>query len=172
MLNEKLDEFQDKPRNMSEPKMRYVPPPDLSAEAIEALSPRTYQHIKTQIEEGTLNTEESYTFDIASYQQEKAILDNFLIYRHKFEQSQKLRIQAAQEHLVSQSNEDAALGELMGIPFLSFETMDPRAMQQKIEEDRANKRGSKINENVKLKICDLGNGCWTYHHFSTKIQTR
>lgn len=25
---------------------------------------------------------------------------------------------------------------------------------------------------MKLKICDLGNGCWTYHHFSTEIQTR
>lgn len=45
-------------------------------------------------------------------------------------------------------------------------------MQMAIEEDRANKRGQKIDENVKLKICDLGNGCWTYHHFSTKIQTR
>jgi hypothetical protein len=60
----------------------------------------------------------------------------------------------------------------MGIPYLSFDTMDPRAMQQRIEEDRANKRGNKIDENVRLKICDLGNGCWTYHHFSTKIQTR
>lgn len=50
--------------------------------------------------------------------------------------------------------------------------MDPRQMQQLIEEDRANKRGAKIDENVRLKICDLGNGCWTYHHFSTQIQTR
>jgi serine/threonine-protein kinase SRPK3 len=25
---------------------------------------------------------------------------------------------------------------------------------------------------LRLKICDLGNGCWTYHHFSTAIQTR
>ena len=26
---------------------------------------------------------------------------------------------------------------------------------------------------INLKgICDLGNGCWTYHHFSTEIQTR
>lgn len=55
----------------------------------------------------------------------------------------------------------------MGIPMLSFEVMDPRMMQQAIEEDRANKRGAKIDENVRLKICDLGNGCWTYHHFST-----
>jgi serine/threonine-protein kinase SRPK3 len=45
-------------------------------------------------------------------------------------------------------------------------------MQMAIEEDRANKRGQKIDENVKLKICDLGNGCWTYHQFSSKIQTR
>lgn len=29
-----------------------------------------------------------------------------------------------------------------------------------------------MDESVKLKICDLGNGCWTHHHFSTEIQTR
>jgi len=26
-----------------------------------------------------------------------------------------------------------------------------------------------LDENVKLKIVDLGNGCWTNHHFSTEI---
>ena len=45
-------------------------------------------------------------------------------------------------------------------------------MQKAIEEDRANKRGMKIDESVRLKICDLGNGCWTYHQFSSQIQTR
>ena len=29
-----------------------------------------------------------------------------------------------------------------------------------------------MDENFRMKICDLGNGCWTYHHFSTEIQTR
>jgi serine/threonine-protein kinase SRPK3 len=29
-----------------------------------------------------------------------------------------------------------------------------------------------IDENVKVKIVDLGNGCWTYHHFTSRIQTR
>ena len=29
-----------------------------------------------------------------------------------------------------------------------------------------------IDENVKVKIVDLGNGCWTYHHFTSQIQTR
>ncbi len=26
-----------------------------------------------------------------------------------------------------------------------------------------------LGENLKLKIVDLGNGCWTHHHFSTEI---
>jgi serine/threonine-protein kinase SRPK3 len=29
-----------------------------------------------------------------------------------------------------------------------------------------------MDETLKLKICDLGNGCWSYHHFSSEIQTR
>lgn len=29
-----------------------------------------------------------------------------------------------------------------------------------------------LTENVKLKIVDLGNGCWGHHHFSSEIQTR
>lgn len=29
-----------------------------------------------------------------------------------------------------------------------------------------------ITENVQVKIVDLGNGCWTYHHFTSRIQTR
>lgn len=49
---------------------------------------------------------------------------------------------------------------------------DPQNMQQQIQEERAKKRGPKLDENLQLKICDLGNGCWTYHHFSTEIQTR
>ena len=34
------------------------------------------------------------------------------------------------------------------------------------------KRGPKVDESVQLKLCDLGNGCWTHHHFSSEIQTR
>jgi serine/threonine-protein kinase SRPK3 len=29
-----------------------------------------------------------------------------------------------------------------------------------------------IDENVRVKICDMGNGCWTHHHFTSNIQTR
>ena len=35
ILNEKLDEYQELPRNISEPKMKYVPSPDLRVEALE-----------------------------------------------------------------------------------------------------------------------------------------
>ena len=34
------------------------------------------------------------------------------------------------------------------------------------------KRGPGIDENVNVKVVDLGNACWTHHHFSTEIQTR
>ena len=33
-------------------------------------------------------------------------------------------------------------------------------------------RGDPIDENVRIKIADLGNACWTHHHFATEIQTR
>jgi len=34
------------------------------------------------------------------------------------------------------------------------------------------RRGPKIGNDVQVKICDMGNGCWTYHHFTPEIQTR
>jgi len=50
--------------------------------------------------------------------------------------------------------------------------------EQTVEEMKAeyaelhNKRGRKIDETVMVKICDMGNGCWTHHHFTPEIQTR
>lgn len=63
-------------------------------------------------------------------------------------------------------------GNHLGNLDLNEEMFDPKNMQQQIQEERANKRGKKLDESLRLKICDLGNGCWTYHHFSTEIQTR
>lgn len=37
---------------------------------------------------------------------------------------------------------------------------------------QTSRRGPKIDENVQVKICDMGNGCWTHHHFTPEIQTR
>jgi serine/threonine-protein kinase SRPK3 len=39
-------------------------------------------------------------------------------------------------------------------------------------QNRGKKRGPRIDENVEVKIVDLGNACWTYHHFTSQIQTR
>jgi hypothetical protein len=47
--------------------------------------------------------------------------------------------------------------------------------EQTVEEMKAefaelhNKRGRKIDESVMVKICDMGNGCWTHHHFTPEI---
>ncbi len=49
------------------------------------------------------------------------------------------------------------------------------ATLQKMKEEYQelhNKRGRKIDDTVMVKICDMGNGCWTYHHFTPEIQTR
>ena len=61
---------------------------------------------------------------------------------------------------------------MLNIPYLKFDLVDSRQIRHEIEEGRAKRRGPKLGEDLRLKICDLGNGCWTYHHFSTEIQTR
>lgn len=66
-LNRKLDEFQDKPRNFSEPKLRYVPTADLRPEAIEALNPQAQWQLKQELQEGSYIDEDSYTYDIQAY---------------------------------------------------------------------------------------------------------
>lgn len=44
-------------------------------------------------------------------------------------------------------------------------------MKKKAElrEKNMHERGPLIGEDISLKICDLGNGCWTHHHFTSKI---
>ena len=69
----------------------------------------------------------------------------------------------------------------------SVERIDPREIESKlnglIDEGSAEakseaaatentKRGPKFGDDVQVKICDMGNGCWTYHHFTPEIQTR
>jgi serine/threonine-protein kinase SRPK3 len=45
-----------------------------------------------------------------------------------------------------------------------------KAQENKDGEDE--KPEGPINEDVQVKICDFGNGCWTDHHFTSTIQTR
>jgi hypothetical protein len=47
---------------------------------------------------------------------------------------------------------------------------DLQTKQNNFMQDEGRKaRGPKIDENVMVKICDMGNGCWTYHHFTPEI---
>lgn len=51
--------------------------------------------------------------------------------------------------------------------------LDEEDQVPKVTQDEGKKRrGPKLDENVMVKICDMGNGCWTYHHFTPEIQTR
>jgi len=52
------------------------------------------------------------------------------------------------------------------------EPKDVQFEQKKGMFDTLNTRGTPIDENVRIKIADLGNACWTHHHFATEIQTR
>ena len=37
------------------------------------------------------------------------------------------------------------------------------------EEKSKMKRGPGLRDDVQVKICDMGNGCWTYKHFTPEI---
>lgn len=93
-----------------------------------------------------------YDFDISdysrrlqSYIKEKTRIKNDLDYRNELIEKKKL-LEAADEK------------ERLNI--------------LKSANDRGKKRGPGLDENVKVKIVDMGNACWFHHHFSTEIQTR
>lgn len=96
--------------------------------------------------------EGEYDFDISdysrklqTYMKEKTRIKNDIDYRNELIEKKKL-LEAADEK------------EKMNI----LKSMN----------DRGKKRGPGLDENVKVKIVDMGNACWLHHHFSTEIQTR
>lgn len=118
-----------------------------------------------------------FAFNINKYQTERQKLEAFLQYRQQFEKSQQVRIQKklSKEEETGRRDDhenDDELSKILGIPYLNFNLLDPNQIKHEMQEDRAKRRGPKLGEDLKLKICDLGNGCWSYHHFSTEIQTR
>jgi len=42
-------------------------------------------------------------------------------------------------------------------------------LQKKAKQAKGKNGKFLLTEDVKIKIADLGNGCWTHHHFSTEI---
>jgi len=51
-----------------------------------------------------------------------------------------------------------------------FQARQQEELMKNLEKNK--RRGPKIDKDVRVKICDMGNGCWTYHHFTPEIQTR
>jgi len=49
---------------------------------------------------------------------------------------------------------------------------EPAAKKGSEEDTSKMKRGPRLRDDVQVKICDMGNGCWTYRHFTPEIQTR
>ena len=87
-----------------------------------------------------------YSYNLQLYEKEKNRILNNEEYRNELIQKKKI--------FEKTSDEDEKLKLL------------------KEQQDRGKKRGPGIDENVKVKVVDLGNACWFNHHFSTEIQTR
>lgn len=51
LLNEKLDDFQEKPRNRSEPKLKYVPSPDFRPQALAEAEPHQRALLEQKLQE-------------------------------------------------------------------------------------------------------------------------
>ena len=51
LLNEKLDDFQEKPRNRSEPKLKYVPSPDFRPQALAEAEPPQRALLEQKLQE-------------------------------------------------------------------------------------------------------------------------
>lgn len=49
---------------------------------------------------------------------------------------------------------------------------DGKKDDEENKESEDNDKEGPIDENVQVKICDFGNGCWIDHHFTSTIQTR
>ncbi len=111
------------------------------------------QSVPRYIQDMDDSDEGEYDFDIGDYSRklqyyikEKTRIKNDLDYRNDLIEKKKLLETAADEK------------EKINI--------------LKNANDRGKKRGPGLDENVNVKICDMGNACWFHHHFSTEIQTR
>lgn len=83
-------------------------------------------------------------------------------------------ISFAEEHADSPDKHDS-LHNLLSSMSIST-TIDPMRIPSKNDGDFANTSDNNIsfneNELISVKIADLGNACWTHHHFTDEIQTR
>ena len=57
------------------------------------------------------------------------------------------------------------------LPVIESTPQEPEEVEVRYNED-AFDLSTGLSKNFKLKIADLGNGCWTHYHFQPEIQTR
>lgn len=69
------------------------------------------------------------------------------------------------------SDEETKVQEQSAAPTKKEEVPEEKASEEGGKEGEQT-RGPKLDENFRIKIVDLGNACWTHHHFTSKIQTR
>ena len=79
---------------------------------------------------------------------------------------------APEEETAADKKETAPVPSSSKVPFGNLLEEEQPAQPAAATGAKQSKRGPKIDENVMVKICDMGNGCWTYHHFTPEIQTR
>ena len=85
----------------------------------------------------------------------------------------------AEEHMVQVTEYDMIMRKLKEEKLAYYASKQQSSIKfdlpQKDESmppPREKKRGPLLDKTVRLKVCDMGNGCWTHHHFTSKIQTR
>jgi serine/threonine-protein kinase SRPK3 len=120
--------------------------------------------IEDVLERPKMQSMPKYTFD---FEYEDKVMDFDIT-----EYSKKLQTYIRERNRIL--NDDDYRKDLMEKKKLLEETKDEKEKMNIIKstQDRGKKRGPGIDENVKVKIVDLGNACWFHHHFSTEIQTR
>ncbi len=112
------------------------------------------QSVPRYVQDMNDSEEGEYDFDISDYSRK---LQKYIKEKNRIKNDLEYRNQLIEKHkmLESASDENQKMSIL-----------------KSAANDRGKKRGPGLDENVNVKIVDMGNACWFHHHFSTEIQTR
>lgn len=112
------------------------------------------QSVPRYVQDMDYSEEGEYDFDISDYSRK---LQSYIKEKNRIKNDVNYRNQLIEKLKLLQSASDEK--EKMNI-------------LKSAANDRGKKRGPGLDENVNVKIVDMGNACWFHHHFSTEIQTR
>lgn len=112
------------------------------------------QSVPRYVQDMDDSEEGEYDFDISDYSRK---LQSYIKEKNRIKNDEEYRNQLIEKLKLLQSASD----EKEKINILKTAA-----------DERGKKRGPGLDENVNVKIVDMGNACWFHHHFSTEIQTR